>query len=89
MSEAIQVALVTGGLSLLGTVITIILTSRKQQAELDKKIAVMDAKMEDMKEDIRTHNQYAKMFSENVPAIKQHMVDVDRRLDNIERRAAV
>ena len=89
MSEAIQVAFVTGGLSLLGTVITIILTSRKQQAELDKKIAVMDAKMEDMKEDIRTHNQYAKMFSENVPAIKQHMVDVDRRLDNIERRAAV
>ena len=89
MSEAIQVALVTGGLSLLGTVITIILTSRKQQAEMDKKIAVMDAKMEDMKEDIRAHNQYAKMFAENVPAIKQHMIDVDRRLDNMERRTAV
>ena len=87
MSEAIQVAMVTGGLSLLGTVITIILTSRKQQAEIDKKIAVMDAKMEDMRDDIRTHNQYAKMFSENIPAIKQHMTDVDRRLDNIERRA--
>lgn len=87
MSEAIQVAMVTGGLSLLGTVITIILTSRKQQAELDKQIAVMDAKMEDMRDDIRTHNQYAKMFSENIPAIKQHMADVDRRLDNMERRA--
>ena len=87
MSEAIQVALITGAVSLLGTVITIILTSRKQQAELDKQIAVMDAKMEDMREDIRTHNQYAKMFSENIPAIKQHMADVDRRLDNIERRA--
>ena len=87
MSEAIQVAFVTGGLSLLGTVITIIVTSRKQQAELDKQIAIMNTKMEDMREDIKTHNQYAKMFSENIPAIKQHMMDVDRRLDNMERRA--
>lgn len=88
MSEAIQVALITGGLSLLGTVITVILTSRKQQTEMDKQIAVMNTKMEDMREDIKTHNQYAKMFSENIPAIKQHMEDVDRRLDNMERRSA-
>ena len=88
MSEAIQVALITGGLSLLGTVITVILTSRKQQTEMDKQIAVMNTKMEDMREDIKTHNRYAQMFSENVPAIKQHMEDVDRRLDNIERRSA-
>ena len=88
MTEAVQVALITGGISLLGTIITVILTSRKQQADLDTKIAVMDAKMEDMREDIRSHNQYAKMFSENIPAIKQHMTDVDRRLDNIERRTA-
>ena len=32
--------------------------------------------------------KYAKMFNENIPAIKQHMVDVDRRLDNMERRAS-
>lgn len=88
MSEAIQVALITGGVSLIGTIITVILTSRKQQTEMDKQIAVMNTKMEDMREDIKTHNQYAKMFSENIPAIKQHMADVDRRLDNIERRSA-
>ena len=40
----------------------------------------------DMKEDIKSHNQYAKMFSENVPAIEQHMVDVDRRLGVLESR---
>lgn len=86
MSDAIMVALITGGISLLGSIITILATSRKQQAELDKKIAVMDAKMDSMKEDIREHNNYAKMFSENVPAIKQHISDVDRRLDSMERR---
>ncbi len=87
MSEAVVVALITGGLSLFGSVLTIILTSRKQQQELDKKIAVMESKMDDMKEDIKAHNRYAQMFSENIPAIKQHMTDVDRRLESLERRA--
>ena len=53
---------------------------------MDKKLAVVEAKMDDMKDDIHSHNQYAKMFSENIPAIKQHMTDVDRRLAELERR---
>lgn len=88
MSDAIIVAMITGGISLFGSILTIVLTNRKQQEDLDKKIAVMDAKMDDMREDIKSHNRYAQMFSENIPAIKQHMVDVDRRLDSIERRTA-
>jgi uncharacterized membrane-anchored protein YhcB (DUF1043 family) len=86
MSEAVIVALITGGISLLGTIITVVSTSRKQQAETDKKLAVMQADMASMKEDIKSHNGYARMFSENIPAIKQHMEDVDRRLDGLERR---
>jgi hypothetical protein len=53
---------------------------------MDKKLAVMETKMDEMKEDIKSHNGYAKMFSENIPAIKQHMEDVDRRLGELERR---
>lgn len=86
MSDAIIVALITGGISLFGSVLAIISTSRKQQAELDKAIAVIEAKMTIMAGDIQSHNQYAKMFSENIPAVKQHLQDVDRRLDGIERR---
>ena len=88
MSDAIIVAIITGGISLFGSILTIVLTNRKQQQDLDKKIAVIETKMDDIKEDVRAHNKYAQMFSENVPAIKQHMIDVDRRLDNIERRTA-
>lgn len=86
MSDAIIVALITGGISLFGSVLAIISTSRKQQAELDKAIAVLETKMTIMAGDIQSHNQYAKMFSENIPAVKQHLSDVDRRLDGIERR---
>lgn len=53
---------------------------------MEKQIAVIETKMDAIKEDVATHNQYAKMFSENIPAIKQHMSDTDRRLDSIERR---
>ena len=88
MSDAIVVALITGGITLLGSILTILGTSKKQQTEMDKKIAVIETKMDRMKEDISSHNRYAQMFSENIPAIRQHMTDTDRRLDNIERRLA-
>ena len=85
MSEAIIVALITGGISLFGSILTIVLTSRKQEIEMDKRIAVISTEMAGMKEDIRSHNRYAQMFSDNIPAIKQHMTDVDRRLEGLER----
>ena len=86
MSEAIWVALITGSFTLIGSIIAIVSTTRKQAAEMDKKLAVMESKMDDMKQDIQSHNQYAKMFSENIPAIKQHMIDVDRRLGSLENK---
>jgi len=88
LSDAIIVALITGGISLFGTVLTIVLTNRNQQQKIDNKITAIETKMENMQEDIHSHNRYAQMFSENIPAIKQHMSDIDRRLDNIERRTA-
>lgn len=83
----IIVAVITGACSIAGSVIAIVSTTRHQAQEMDKKLAVMETKMDDMKEDIKSHNQYAKMFSENIPAIKQHMSDVDRRLGELERRS--
>ena len=88
MSAAIVAAIITGTFSFIGSIIALIASNKHSASEMDKKIAVLDTKMDSMKEDIRSHNQYAKMFSENIPAIKQHMTDTDRRLDNIERRLA-
>ena len=89
MSDAILVALISGGVSLLGSVLAIISSSKKQTAGMEKSLAVINTEISDMKEDIKAHNQYAKMFSENIPAIKVHMEDVDRRLNNFEQRSMV
>lgn len=87
-AATILAVIISSGTSLLISIITIVSQGRKQTAEMDKKIAVIDTKMDDMKEDIKAHNEYAKMFNENIPAIKQHMTDVDRRLESMERRTA-
>ena len=47
MTETIIVALITGGLSLLGVIITSNKTTRDVQAKLDKQQAVTDTKLEE------------------------------------------
>lgn len=87
MSDAIICAIISAVVTLAGTVITIVITSKEQMAEVDKKIAIVDTKMEAMSKRIEEHNGYAKLFSENIPALKQHLKDIDRRLDSAERRS--
>lgn len=87
-TATIVAVIISSGVSLLISILTIVSQGRKQTVEMDKKIAVIETKMDAMKEDIQSHNRYAQMFNENVPAIKQHMVDVDRRLNAMERRTA-
>jgi len=87
MSETIIVALISGSVSLFASVLAFLQVSKRQSIEFEKSMAVMQADIAAMKEDIKSHNSYAKMFSENIPAIKQHMEDVDRRLGDLERRA--
>lgn len=87
-AATILAVVISSGTSLLISILTIISQGRKQSTEMDKKIAVIETKMDAIKEDVAAHNQYAKMFSENIPAIKTHMEDTDRRLDSIERRMA-
>ena len=85
-TATIVAVVISSGVSLVISILTIISQNRKTQSEMHESIAVIKSEMNGMKEDIKSHNQYAKMFSENVPAIKQHMEDVDRRLDFLERR---
>ena len=87
-TATIIAVVISSGVYLLISILTIISQNKKQAAEMDKKIAIIQTKMDIMQGDIRSHNEYAKMFSENIPAIKTHMEDVDRRLDVMERRLA-
>ena len=87
-TATIVAVVISSGVSLAISILTIISQNRKTQSEMHESIAVIKSEMNGMKEDIKSHNQYAQMFSENVPAIRQHMTDIDRRLDAMERKGA-
>lgn len=88
MNDTILAVIISSGVSLIISILTIIGQSKKQTAEMNTAIAVIQTRMTVMEGDIKAHNEYAKLFTENIPAIKQHMLDMDRRMESIERRSA-
>ena len=60
MSEAIIVALITGGLSLLGIIYSSNKTAQAMDSKLDKQQAVMETKMDELTREVREHNNFAK-----------------------------
>ena len=46
MSEAVITALITGGLALIGTIVTVLAANKHTLAELDKKSELSDAKLD-------------------------------------------
>ena len=64
MDNSIIVALITAGLPILGTVITVYTANKKQTDEMDKKMAVKDAaldvKLRYIDSQLEEHNKYLK-----------------------------
>lgn len=61
--ESIIVAFITGGLSLVGVVVTNILSSKRISSEIEHKLeirqAVTDSKLEELTREVRAHNNFA------------------------------
>ena len=60
MTEAIGVALITGGLSLVGVICSNLASSRKSEHTMRTAQAVTDAKLEELTREVREHNQFAR-----------------------------
>lgn len=82
MTEAIIVALITGGLSLMGVVITCLATARKSQTALRVSQAVTDTKIEELTREVREHNNFAK----RMPVVEHELKVLSHRLSAVEGR---
>ena len=80
MSEAILVALITGGLSLIGVVISNISSNRKMQASLEKTQAVTETKLEELTREVREHNYFAK----RMPVVEEQIKVINHRIADLE-----
>ena len=80
MSDAVAVAIISGGLALLGVIITSISTSRNVTAQLERNQAVIDTKIEELTREVRLHNN----FAERIPVMEQKIKVINHRLSDLE-----
>lgn len=81
MSEAIVVAIITGGLSLAGVVITCLATAKKTEKAAAVAQAVTDTKLEELTREVREHNNFAL----RMPVIEQQVKSLERRVNTLEQ----
>ena len=81
MSEAILVALITGGLSLAGVVVTCMATAKKNENALRVSQAVTDTKIEELTREVREHNGFAR----RMPVVEEQIKVINHRLSDLEK----
>ena len=80
MSEAVLVAVISGGLSLLGVGITGWLTARKNETALKVSQAVTDTKIEELTREVRSHNG----FAQRLPVVEEQIKVINHRIGDLE-----
>lgn len=80
MDNSIIVALITGGLSLLGVIITNRQQARDIDHKLDKQQAVTNTKLDELTREVREHNNFAR----RVPVLEEQMKVANHRIGDLE-----
>ena len=73
-------ALITGGLSLLGVIYSNNRTAQSMDAKLDKQQAVTETKLEELTREVREHNNFAR----RVPILEEQMKVAHHRIADLE-----
>ena len=80
MSEAIIVALITGGLSLAGVVVTCLATAKKSEKAAAVSQAVTDTKIDELTREVRQHNN----FAQRMPVVEEQIKVINNRIKDLE-----
>lgn len=81
MTEAVVVALITGGLSVLGVIISNIGSNKKIENALSTSQAVTDCKIEELTREVREHNNFAR----RMPVVEQQIKDMRKDIDELRK----
>lgn len=78
--ETIITALITGGLALIGVIITNISGNRKMQSQLETSQAVTDTKLDELTREVREHNGFAR----RMPVVEEQIKVINHRIADLE-----
>ena len=81
MGEAVLVALITGGLSLIGVILTVNASSKKTDQALKIGQAVTDTKIEELTREVREHNNFAR----RMPVVEEQIKVINHRIEDLEK----
>ena len=80
--EAIIASLITGGLALIGVIITNMQNNKKIATQLDKQQAITETKLEELTREVRAHNN----FAQRIPVLEEQMKVANHRIKDLEER---
>ena len=80
MSEAIVVAIITGGMSLVGVIVTSLVTARKSENAIKIAQAVTDTKIQELTREVREHNNFAR----RMPVVEEQIKVINHRIGDLE-----
>ena len=73
--ESIIVALITGGLALVGVIVTNISSNKKIEQQLVTSLAITDTKLENLTEEVRKHNS----FADRITVLEVKVAELERK----------
>ena len=80
MSEGVIVAIITGTLALIGTVISGRMTTNKVMHSLDTAQAVTDTMVKELTREVRAHNN----FAQRMPVVEEQIKVINHRIEDLE-----
>lgn len=80
--ETIIGCIITGGLSLVGVVLSNLSNNKKIENTLSTQQVVTDTKLEELTREVRSHNN----FAQRVPVLEEQIKVANHRIEDLERR---
>lgn len=81
MIGSIITAIITGGLALLGVVLSNNAAADKTQAKISTAQAVTDTKLDELTREVREHNHFAK----RMPVVEEQIKVINHRIEDLEK----
>lgn len=81
MGEGVLAALITGGMSLVGVIVSGLLTAKKTETAMKVAQAVTDTKLEELTREVRSHNN----FAQRMPVVEEQIRVMNHRVADLEQ----
>lgn len=82
MDVSIIISIISGLAAILTVIINVKASNKEMAAKLERAQAVTDTKLDNLIQEVREHNNYAR----RMPVVEEQIKVINRRLDDLEKK---